>query len=909
MSEPFTPEQTEQLRVFVDLLGQANREADPSIKAKQEEAKRAKEAADRLKAMSETIQTSVLSSFGTFSKGLMSTEQGLNKFSGSITGITNTVGSLAGQFGFAGKVLGGFIKVIGEIAGASLKQNDDLMKSYQNLSDMGSVATGGLEGLANQLHRVGLVASEAEKFEKALKPVTGQMAMFGGAVTQGRDKMVEVMAGLIGPNNQFEVSLARLGYSTQDIREGAADFVQRQARLGLAQTKSTEQLRNESHKYMTTMKELQELTGMTRDEQQKAMDMQMADARMSIHLRGLKDDEARNLSQYLVLYEQRFGKEAAAGLKDRIVNDGRLTTDLAAGSYQSATTAYADAIQAQKKGVGQFADSLNNTADVVKRRMDTFGGTLMTSDSAMKDYGLTNELMNGALATNRSTTAGVTKQLKEMGEISANGSERLNQNIVNEQKMRAIRIMGDKALYEVGNLTVGMFTKLIDIGYKFAKFLATMIDKMSPYIPGMRSTNIAAQFRDMDDIQADKEKIAQSRADIEQRLVDSQRQLANTQEGNLYYALRIKQEQEKQEELKKKLTETQDKQEKVALETKIKNSQDEITKLKEQKEKVDKDSRVANENIAKAHRAEIERLKKDLEKLKDDENKVTEEEVEMAKKTVPGFGTMKADTGLKIAGSQGMTTDAGGKEVSKEKLAQRQAAAAELNKTSPERSQEILNKISFKNKAENTGGGDVDPALYGLAEKVNALFPGATFTAMNDVYHQVKRPNSRHTAGKALDFALGANAPRTPEEADAIKEKLKDIGASKVLDEYFRDKTDSTTGGHFHLEVARHGGLFSGPSNGYPVMLHGKESAWPEEKLKGMLAEVQKGSIEQYKNELMNELGLKKSTTATTTTPTNMDPEMMSKLYEMMEQKFNTMISRLETNNSLSEDILTYTKA
>ena len=187
----------------------------------------------------------------------------------------------------------------------------------------------------------------------------------------------------------------------------------------------------------------------------------------------------------------------------------------------------------------------------------------------------------------------------------------------------------------------------------------------------------------------------------------------------------------------------------------------------------------------------------------------------------PGAGTVYADkirgelekARAELAQAKKYATDAGvappppptaGKPtpaaapVSPQKLEQRSAAAANLGTTKEGKAintEDVLAKIRFKDRKENTGGGKADPKLIDIAQKINEAFPGSTITALNDMFHQNRRDRggniikSRHTEGKALDFSL-APAPKDAEEASIIKEQIKDLGASKVLDEYFESKTD-----------------------------------------------------------------------------------------------------------------------
>lgn len=109
-----------------------------------------------------------------------------------------------------------------------------------------------------------------------------------------------------------------------------------------------------------------------------------------------------------------------------------------------------------------------------------------------------------------------------------------------------------------------------------------------------------------------------------------------------------------------------------------------------------------------------------------------------------------------------------------------------------------LKRLNIKG-SESVAGGKVSPSLIQMAHNISSAFPGVTFTALNDMFHK-NYPDSKHNQGVALDFVL-SNPPKTREEAEAIKAQLYSLGATKVLDEYFSDRTSRTTGGHFHVEV------------------------------------------------------------------------------------------------------------
>ena len=116
---------------------------------------------------------------------------------------------------------------------------------------------------------------------------------------------------------------------------------------------------------------------------------------------------------------------------------------------------------------------------------------------------------------------------------------------------------------------------------------------------------------------------------------------------------------------------------------------------------------------------------------------------------------------------------------------------------------------------------------------------------------------------------------------------------------------------HFEVPKAMDGGAFTGPNSGYPVELHGKnESVWPEEKLKAALSEVQKSSIEDYKKQLLGEMGMNSSSNVeSASSASSGDTDATNRMIEILTTKFDDMINQLETSNGTLRNLLTYAKA
>jgi hypothetical protein len=139
-------------------------------------------------------------------------------------------------------------------------------------------------------------------------------------------------------------------------------------------------------------------------------------------------------------------------------------------------------------------------------------------------------------------------------------------------------------------------------------------------------------------------------------------------------------------------------------------------------------------------------------------------------------------------------------------------SAQPANSNAPPGRTDLLSGLTIKS-TESIAGGNANPRLIELAKRIQEQYPDAKFTALNDLYHQKNFPNSKHTKGEALDFALSV-APNK-EQGEAIRKFVQDLGFSKVFDEYNNPQSGST-GGHIHAEL-KNGGVVTAKSGGTVV--------------------------------------------------------------------------------------------
>jgi hypothetical protein len=235
-------------------------------------------------------------------------------------------------------------------------------------------------------------------------------------------------------------------------------------------------------------------------------------------------------------------------------------------------------------------------------------------------------------------------------------------------------------------------------------------------------------------------------------------------------------------------------------------------------------------------------------------------------------------------------TTGGGAAFGNPKLA-RQGQRAGASQATPSSAQSLQEAgLTLKKGDVQKEGAGVDPRLIEIAKQVQGIPGFKYFSAFNDGFHNEKAPTSGHTAGKAFDFVLDRKP--TPDEGKQLSAMLMDMGITYVQDEY-NNPSSKSTAGHIHAELkgARTGGVFSGPSSGYPVMLHGREAVVPQANFKD----------------------IKKETLSSGTSSPAQGPDevvgLLADMVETMSDKLDQVINKLGDSNDIQGKILNYSMA
>jgi hypothetical protein len=862
-------------------------------------------------------------------KAMITGSEGTTKYAGAVTGAADAAGNAAATmlvaFGPLGIIVGGVIKAFGALVGASLKQNDTLMKSYRELSDIGSVS-GSLEKLQSDLGKVGLTTDEAEKFGKLLGKTAPDLASFGGSVSAGKDKFIGVFEGMIGVGNKTEIAMQRIGYSSDEMRDATADYVAKQSRLGLAQNKTAEQLRGESVKYMVTLRELGELTGMSRDEAQKLIDQQQADARWSMTLRQMeaegKGAEAQKLQAYMATYEKTFGKDAASGLMEQIANKGAIVGEASAKAYTSTQGQAYEMAMKVAKDQATMQEGLSQTAVGIRKNMDQLGPSFAVAGQGLASMTGDAQQVNAAYALESKKNIDVAGNLAKAQE---DGGKLLNKNIDLEQKNREMRIMADKALMEVTQVSVSVFQKLNDIVFSLGKMLARVIDGITATgLFGMEATDLSKSFRDLGDNAADMKSAAKEKASLLADIENSKKEIAAAEAASANSTQNADQMKAQMREKEQLITDMQKEARKITDISLRKEAETNIAKEKLALRELNEQARGASKDGKLDSSAIIEEKKKLLlekqQKLAIEEEKL--QKLEKEKSTLArspggsGGASASASSGGGGAGAPAGASSAGGGRGGQGGMTANEAlglpeAGKVLEFGSGSGSKSNFEAIDSTLKEKVVAAGAEYNEASGGKNKLQIN------SAKRDTADQQRLWDESVASGRPgigpTGMIIGKPGTSKHEHGLAVDiQNYKDPAAMKALqNQGLSQPYPGKDPVHFEVPKAMEGGAFNGPNSGYPVELHGKnESVWPEEKLKATLAEVQKSSIEDYKKQLLGEMGMNSTSSSTSASSASSgDSDATNRMMEILTTKFDDMINQLETSNGTLRNLLTYAQA
>ena len=712
------------------------------------------------------------------------------------------------------------------------KLNDDLYKSYGQLSEKGLTTAKGMSGLYDTLHKVGLSAGEIEKFNKLLGDNSKDLALFGGTAAKGVSRFETVASAITAPTSELNKQFLLMGINSDAQREHIMKYMTEEERLGLAEGRSKEQQIVGATKYIENLDKLSMITGTNRKELEEARATVMANENLRAAIFAAEQDRSEAGQARLAELKRAF--EASAMLQ-------------AAGDTKGAT------------GVAEYFAGRGITGQASAVAYNQFAGK----------GGLIEGIKRGASSSELSTRA-------------AAGYE------------RQATMMADTGRF--GGDTSGLMTSGFGQAQEYTKRMAELQKKAAE----LGYTNVSDYINAEQEAKKNtKDKTTQKNAEVAQLQQETAMILdgaAKKMDGaGLAMASAMKvfnesvelfgdatKKMAKEKGIEVPLTKAE---QTVALKTEIAKLK-ESARIKEQSLKTS--GPMLNNKVREKLQADIETINDDLANAEKKMAIIVEEKKAEPAKVPPG-ATIPTPPGPPVQ-SEGGAPD-----------------TRSVKAKAPSEGKPKLTQVSSKSGKSTAVNTELAPSFQGIIDYLDGV--GYKIYSLGGYVDRDVRGKpgvkSIHAHGAAIDINPTEN-PLGPKLVTDMPANISQVAAGlglgwggnwKSVKDAMHFSAAASEGGK--LLKAKTGGMFSGPSDGYFVQLHGKEFVGNEDQLDAIKKLLDK----------VEEIGLLSDSAGAGSDYYNDDSTLIvEKFTAMLENKTDELLDKIKFGNRVDTDLLNYSQ-
>ena len=353
-------------------------------------------------------------------------------------------GAIAATAGIAGAAMAA--KGFTELMKAANEQADKLYKGYSDLARSGAAASDGMKGVFEDAKKLGIAVTELDGMVSVIAQNATELTLFGGGVVKGRQQLAAMGRSIEGSREYF----LRLGYDMTAVTETMADYIKQQRVAGDATVRSAadiDRLGKGAQRYLEEQDALTKLTGMARQEQEKAREAVRSQERFAAQLESLKQQgkykEAKALEDtYLVLMSQ--NKEAAQGFAD--IQTGNVQTEAAQKSLmgtQGESMRVAQEIIAGQIGAAEGAQRIARAHGETATRLGTTMGMIGTYNQTYGDLAADLRLRGLAEQDIVKILADIEKDREKLADKEGKGADKM---LTDQARLRQTQIRANEAV-------------------------------------------------------------------------------------------------------------------------------------------------------------------------------------------------------------------------------------------------------------------------------------------------------------------------------------------------------------------------------------------------------------------------------------------------------------------------------
>ena len=856
----------------------------------------------------------------------------ISEFADSVTTAMKGIGAammFIPGLGIAARIAGGALALLGMAAATAAEankvaaeQNDKLFDSFNKLSEAGLTTAAGMTGVFETVQTLGMTTAELEKFNEMLMSSAKDLKMFGGTTAAGAKQFAEV-AGELTKSAEFGEKLAQMGITADAQREHTLKYMAQQTRLGLMQEKNTKDLIRGASAYIEELDKMAMLTGATRKEQEEAQNAinaieEIRAAMEDAANRGDKVEQARLKKYYdLSVDLQQQGLTRGAGGVAKLGAAGGGPTDEASSAAYIQFSKALDAIKAGKSREEVLLEAAKGSKEQMRELAAAKAVGSDLSGLQTDKTGTNIDFYNRILKANEEATKQGNITLSEYLKKEADAKTGADADKRTKDNVEATRMQ--QAAAQKLDSVVWTFNAAAKLNKDASDIFNSAVTKFS--------NTVGAKPVAGGDIQTKATKgTTPVTTSTPAPTTAPTREARQTTQTNLETATATREKAEKasgrgsQEAIDARLAEAKARLEaekaRRAEETATRNAARGLltskppTALPEQpKATVTPVTRSMSPTAVPVtapitqqkqmgESSELSKVEKELNRftksnnMQHQSNKDYVANLESKRKQLLAVGGNVPEPTLPQDSTKTST------------------ATATATVTKPD---DVMRLIKFQGDAlgDKTHFEALDPAVkdsfinmiaeYGKPVQINA--------AMRDVEEQQQmwddakpdpnNPNKRRNSQGNPVAPPGRSRHNYGRALDLNRNQVSELASTGLLTKYgFNTIPDDPP----HIEMAKMGGVFDGPESGYPVMLHGKEAVVPENQLKAVKTLLENVTKENLSSEL--------PTTITTPVANSTEPDnrLLVDLYNIMDDKFSTMISILSSSNDVQAELLKHSR-
>lgn len=274
--------------------------------------------------------------------------------------------------------LGMAVSATADYVKAANEMADKLYSGYSKMAKTGAAASDGMTGLYNDAKKLGLSMNQLDSYVSLIGDNSKDLALFGGTVFEGRKKFADMGKAM----EPFRAGLIAAGYTQEEINDASMQYLRLQTRIGQSQNMTTQQLAEGARKYLVEQDALAKITGMSRQEQEQALEAGRSQQRFRAKLEEMRNSGdadqiagAKKLEEQYVMLSK-YNKKAAEGFGD--ITTGMIGTE-AAMQFNMLTMGKGNQVAAKlaanQMEVAEAFQEISNTSRETSTNLNTLGQT------------------------------------------------------------------------------------------------------------------------------------------------------------------------------------------------------------------------------------------------------------------------------------------------------------------------------------------------------------------------------------------------------------------------------------------------------------------------------------------------------------------------------------------------------